>query len=268
MNVGNGNQLFNIINENQLTSILSHYNTEFVLTIVDNALTSRFNTNAILSSPNVVAAWEQNFKQLLVDFEDSADSKTSIMQVREDTYKEIITRICKEFHLNFTIDDDVDWYSAAYYLYDFFVSNFNVNLINFFANYIYKERIGIYENMNLATFRKNKDSSTIYGKKIYKDIKLATINANIDYVVTNLCGIDISLADIMNTIYAQKELVAYLCTLISEQDDFFKNFYAYMMNTPIKPILLTEIRFGIQALASAHNNIITDENDIDTNEEE
>ena len=93
MNVS-GNQLFNVINENQLTSILSHYNTEFVLSIVDEGIKSRFNINTVLSKPNVVAAWEQNFKQLLVDFNDSSDSKTRIMQVREDTYKEIILRIC------------------------------------------------------------------------------------------------------------------------------------------------------------------------------
>lgn len=50
MNVGNGGHLFNVINENQLTSILSHYNSEYVLSIVASAITSRFNTILLLSS--------------------------------------------------------------------------------------------------------------------------------------------------------------------------------------------------------------------------
>lgn len=261
--LNSGSQLFNVINENQLTSILSHYSSEFVLSVVDQAIVSRFNTNNVLKQPNVVAAWEQNFKQMLADFEDSASSKQQIMQVREDTYKEIILRICNEFKLNFTIDENVDMYSAAYYLYDFFVSNFNINLITFFSNYIYKERAGIYESMNLAEFKKNKDSSTLYGKKMYKDIKIAVINANIDYVVSNLCGIDINLADVFNVVYTQRDLAMYMSTLVTSQGDFFKEFYASMMNTSIKPILLTEIRFAIQAFAMAHEPSISDEEDIE-----
>jgi len=258
MNLNNGNRLFNVVNENQLTSILSHYNTEFVLSIVDNAIVSRFNTNAILRQPNVVAAWEQNFKQLLSDFEDSSSSKQQILQVREDTYKEIIAKICNEFQLNFTIDENIDWYSAAFYLYDFFVSNFNINLTNFFSSYIYKERSDIYDSMDLASFRKNKDSSTLYGKKTYKDIKLAIISSNAGFVIDNLCGIDISLADIFNVLYKQKELAYYMSTLVTSKGDFFKDYFASILNTPIRPILLTEIRMQINAIAMSHDNPIED----------
>lgn len=250
-----GNQLYNVISENQLTSILSHYSTEYVLSVVDNALESRFNPNAILRQPNVVAAWEQNFKQLLVDFDEAPDAKSQVMAVREATYKEIIEKICRTFSLNFTIDDNIDYYSAAYYLYDFFVANFNVNLITFFSNYIYKEKSGIYESLDLSMFRKNKDSSTIYGKKTYKDVKLAIISANIDYVVTHICGIDIALGDIFAVIYNQKDLLNYMLSLVSSSDDFFKNYYAQILQTPIKPILLTEIRMSIRALAMANNDV-------------
>lgn len=262
--LNNGNQLYNVVNENQLTSILSHYDTEYVMNVLDNAMSSRFNPNAVLQQPNAVAAWEQNFKQLIAEFENSASSKQKIMQVREDTYKEIILRICNEFKLNFTIEDDVDWYSAAYYLYDFFVANFNTNLITFFSNYIYKERAGIYESMNLIEYRKNKDSSTLYGKKMYKDIKIAVINANIDYVVSNLCGIDINLLDIFALVYSQRELSAYMSNIVTSQGDFFKDYYAFIMQTSIKPILLTEIRFAIQSFAMAHDPVtVDDESDND-----
>ena len=266
MNVGNGGHLFNVINENQLTSILSHYNSEYVLSIVASAITSRFNTNSVIKQPNVVAAWEQNFKQLLDDFEDSADSLVKIKEVRENTYREIIEMICREFHLNFTIDENVDWYSAAYYLYDFFVCNFNSNIINFYARYIYNERREIYDSLGLENLRKNKDTSTQYGKRIYKDIKLAIINANIDYVVTNLFGIDINLSDIFEVVYSNNiELVKYLCGLVTQQDDFYQNFYVTMMQSPMKPILLTEIRFAIQSQTLANGNY-ADEEDTETEE--
>ena len=128
--------LYNIISVNQLTEVLSHYDTNFVMSVVDNGIASRYNPNAVLSQPNIVAAWEQNFKQMLSEFAELPDAKARITSVRDETYREIITRICREFNLNFTIDEDVDLYSAAFYLYDFFVANFNTNLITFFYNYI------------------------------------------------------------------------------------------------------------------------------------
>jgi hypothetical protein len=256
--------LYNVISENQLTEVLSHYDTNFVMSVLDNAIASRFNPNAVMRQPNVVAAWEQNFKQYLADFDEMADGKTRIYQVREDTYKEIIGRICKEFNLNFTIDDTVDLYSAAYYLYDFFVANFNANLVSFFCNYIYKERAEIYDSMDLASLRKNKDSSTIYGKKTYKDIRLAVINANIDRVISFICGFDVPMYNIFNIVYPQKELVYYLSTIISDNGDFFKNYYCTILDTSIRPILLTDIRLSIQNIAIERgNDIIMDDNNTD-----
>ena len=135
--------LYNIISVNQLTEVLSHYDTNFVMSVVDNGIASRYNPNAVLSQPNIVAAWEQNFKQMLSEFAELPDAKARITSVRDETYREIINRICREFNLNFTIDEDVDLYSAAFYLYDFFVANFNTNLITFFYNYIVRERAEI-----------------------------------------------------------------------------------------------------------------------------
>lgn len=252
--------LYNIISVNQLTEVLSHYDTNFVMSVVDNSIQSRYNPNAVLSQPNVVAAWEQNFKQMLSEFADLPDSKTRIMGVRDETYREIIRRICSEFKLNFTIDDDIDLYSAAFHLYDFFVANFNTNLITFFCNYICKERTDIYEALNLATLKKNKDSSTLYGKKIYKDIRLAVINANLDKVIQYICGFDIRLSDIFSAVYSQKEIAYFMSTIVSDAGDFFKTFYVEILGAAIRPILLTHIRLSIQ------NNVIERDLPIHDNE--
>lgn len=238
--------LYNIISVNQLTEVLSHYDTNFVMSVVDNGIASRYNPNAVLSQPNIVAAWEQNFKQMLSEFAELPDAKARITSVRDETYREIINRICREFNLNFTIDEDVDLYSAAFYLYDFFVANFNTNLITFFYNYIVRERAEIYDALNLVEFRKNKDSSTIYGKKIYKDIKIAIINANIDRVIQYICGFDIRLSDIFSIVYAQKDLAYFMSTLVGDAGDFFNKFYVEILNSAIRPILITNIRLAIQ----------------------
>lgn len=241
--------LYTVVSENQLTEILSHYDTNYVMSIVDSAIQSRFDTNAILSQPNIVAAWEQNFKQLMTDFEGNEDYQNKIMKVRVDTYREIISKICTTFNLRFTIEDAVDWYSAAFYLYDFFVANFNTYLISFFKGFIYRERAGIYDAMDMTNLKKNKDSSTLYGKKIYKDIRLAVINANISSVVDNICSYDINLFDIVDIVYTQPKLVQYMASIISDTGDFFHNFYAQIMHASIRPILLTEIRISIQNMA-------------------
>lgn len=244
--------LFNIVSEGELSEVLSHYDTEYVLNIVQNAFQNRYNANSVIPMPNVVAAWEQNFKQLMAYYNYN-EFTSRIQDVRNETYKEIISAICNEFNLNFTIDDEIDLYSAAFYLYDFFVSNFNSYLISFFSNYIYKERAEIYETMGLAEQRKNKDTSTTYGKRLYKDIKLAVINANIYTVVTNLFGMDISLDSILLTVLP-REHAQYIGSLVSSKGEFYRTFYGSVMNSPIRSVLLTEIRFGLQNLAKAHGD--------------
>lgn len=244
--------LYDIATEAELSEVLSHYNTEYVLDVLRTMMAARFTPNSVMTSqPNLVSAWETNFKELHAYYA-YPEFQTKIEAVRENTYKEIIQTICQEFQLNFTIDETIDFYSAAYFLYEFFVANFNQNVIQFMATYIFKERSAIYEAMNLAATRKNKDTSTTYGKRLYKDIKLVTINASIDSVVSNICGMDIDLATIMLNIYP-KEKAMYILQLVSPMGDFFKNYYGNILNSPIKPVLLTEIRFALQNIASAHD---------------
>lgn len=248
-------QNYNVVTENEVAVVLSHYNSDFVFSIVDNAMKRRFLEVPIIAVPNVVGAWEQNFKAIRAQY--GAENNEEIMRVRNETYKEIIDDICREFKLSFTIDDTVDLYSAAYHLYDLFVCKFIENMTTFFANYIYKERSSIYDSLGLADKKKNKDSSTIYGKKIYKDIKLAVINANIDMVVSEICSMDIPFASIISLIYgSNSELKRYIISIVSADSDFMDNVYVPVMNSFIRPDIITSIRFKLQEIAMAHDQAI------------
>ena len=249
-------QAYNIATENELAVVLSHYNSEFIFSIVDEAMKSRFLSVPIVAMPNVVGAWEQNFKAIRAQY--GMESHEEVLRVRNETYNEIIDSICKEFGLNFTIDDSIDIYSAAFHLYNLFVCNFMDNMTTFFANFIYKERASIYEALGLATMKKNKDSSTIYGKKIYKDIKLAIINANINMVITELCKMDIPFYSIISTICGNNsELKRYYLTIVSAGSDFFERAYVPMLNSDIRPDIITTIRFKLQEIAISHDQAMT-----------
>lgn len=251
----NNSQLYNVNTENELAVVLSHYNTEFVLSIVDDAMKRRFlYVPNDYGMPNVVGAWEQNFKTIQNYY--GSDSHNEVLRVRNDTYTEIIESICREFGLTFTIDDTVDLYSAAFHLYNFFVCAFTENLITFFSNFIYRERNTLYDALGLAELKKNKDISTIYGKRVYKDIKLAVINANIDKVVSEVCNIEIPFDTILDVIYGSgSEIKNFLVLLVSSEEGFISRIYAPVLNSDIRADIITRIRFNLQEIALANDMI-------------
>ena len=97
---------------------------------------------------------------------------------------------------------------------------------------------------NLAEFKKNKDSSTIYTKKMYKNTKVAIIISNLEYVIQNVVS-NVSFDEYVNTIYAEANGVPTVLLNIlrptnpyyvkSMIDSIFKN-----VNTTL--ILISDIR--------------------------
>lgn len=248
-------QAYNVTTENELAEVLSHYNSDFVFSVVDDAMKKRFQSVPIVAMPNVVAAWEQNFKTIIAQYGET--SAAEVCRVRDETYREIIETICNEFGLNFTVDDTVDLYSAAFHLYNFLVSGFIDSMTSFFANYIYKERSNIYEALRFADLKKNKDSSTIYSKKVFKDTKLALINANIERVIEYVTSMDLPFYIIVQMIYGfNSEMSKYYTTIVSStNNDFFTRVYIPVLNCDIRPEVITGIRLKIHEYAKAHEPV-------------
>lgn len=254
---------YNVATENELAEVLSHYSSDFVFSVVDDAMKKRFQSVPIIAMPNVVGAWEQNFKAIIAQYGETSINEVS--RVRDETYREIIDIICKEFGLNFTVDDTVDLYSAAFHLYNFLVSGFIDNMTSFFANYIYRERSNIYEALRLADNKKNKDSSTIYSKKVFKDTRLALINANIDIVIQYVCSMDIPFYIIVQTIFGfNSEMSKYFTTIVSSaSNNFFNTVYFPVLNCDIRPEVITGIRLRIHDFAKINDANEQGENPVD-----
>lgn len=246
---------FNVVSENELTEVIAHFNTEFIMSIVDQAIQNRFSPTAYMANPNVVDAWDMNFKQI-VQYYGSVDVEQRIAALREDTFAEICKRICTYHGLSFTIDN-VDMYTAAHTLYHFFVSNYLQYLDQFFANYIVQEADTLYQALELDE-TKGKDASSIYAKKVFKDPRLAIISANIDTVINYISGADIHLEDIINNCGLPPQEAAYLLTIISDANGtFYRDHYlGTIMNDYVKPIRLNSIRFIIRNISGFSDEVL------------
>ena len=117
--------------------------------------------------------------------------------------------------------------------------------------------------------KKNKDSSTIYGKRMYKDIKIAVITANITRIIDNInSSIEIDFDTILNVILNDnKTLYKYIISLVSDKGNFF---YDVVIPTFMNNMAeyITGVRFAIQEYATAHDMVqYNRENETVTQEE-
>lgn len=119
--------IYNMIAEGEIADILSNFNSAYVMDVIDSNLRNRFAYNPTLSNPNIVNSYELNFKGMLANFPTDADN---IMSIRQETYLDIINKICNAFNMQY-IGDEPDCYTLAYNVYDLFVSGYARNIINF-----------------------------------------------------------------------------------------------------------------------------------------
>ena len=245
-------EVYNIVSENELSEVIAHFNTEFIMSIIDSAIAIRYNPSAFTNNPNVVDAWDMNFKQI-VEYYQNTDMTERVAVLRANTYKEIIDRICRVHDLNFTVEE-VDLYTAAHYLYQFLVSQFIYYMDYFFASYIVREADALFDGMELGMMRKNKDTSTVYNKRIFKNEKIAVIAANIDRVVQYICGMDFSFDYIAYNCGFTREEAEYILRIVSPASSFFTTCYVPIIsNDLVRPMHLNNIRFMIRDPAEPGN---------------
>ena len=249
------NSEYNIISDSEISSILSHFSPEMAFDTIDFILQNK----SVYYSPeiakaNIINGYEMMFRQYLEQY---PDYNKEFRENRDNLYRAIIDKICTSHNLSYNIDPGTDIFTLAFYLYQFLISDFSNYIIAFFTRYIIKEKTNIIEM--IEAIDKNKNSSTSYSKKIYKggSNKLSVIHSNLDIVLENIRGFDISLEDIINVVFENdKNLAAMLNSSIIDNGAFYKNFYVSFLNIHF-PEMITSIRLQLQPPTSIDTSIIS-----------
>lgn len=257
----NSNSDYTIATDNELSAVLSHFNNDYIYSTVTQSIATKIRPYT-MPMPNIVISYEQYFKQAIDRY---PDAKDAIWNARDEVYKQIIKLLCDAYQLVFDDNDIQDLYSSAVYLYDFLVSSFQNNLVTFFTNYIMKEKNNIYDVLNMGTLKRNKDSSTMYSKKIYRNTRLGIICANLEAVIDNVNVFDIDFTTYLTTIYGNenKTIAKHIDMVAKPINDFFKSYISSQFITNMRPVLITSIRLRLQELTSESdlnsNNIVKNE---------
>ena len=244
------NSDFNIVSNNEVASIICRFTPEMISDLIESNLETKYRSYSP-ELANIVVSIEENYRMAQTGL---PEFSSEIVSQRYNIYQQIIEQICIAHQLQYVGEDNEavyqDIYTAAYTLYDFLLARFNLYLINFFTNYVNREKNSIYESLELASKRKE---ASPYSKKIYKNSnsKLAIIHANLEYVIQNVCSYDIDLN--MYTELAclpDRAKARYILSLVVDNGDFFKRFCVPYIQTNFGP-LTTQIKFALQELATA-----------------
>lgn len=239
-------QRYEISNEYNVTEMLERFDSNYIFDIINDKL-DNIDYTAVLPDSNVIISFEENFKAMNDNYPgDSAN----IRLIRAQVYMDVINILCNRFNLRFNdLDENIDLYTAAYYLYDFLVCNRNNIMVTFFTSFIINNKESLSRFLNLEEYKKSKDSASAYGKRMYDDNQYGIISANMVKVLNHIATLDISLVNIFQSVYSSPEVVAFLDNAVADMGNFFKDHYCEVLNQPeILPIIITNIRLSLQRL--------------------
>ena len=234
---------YNIEAENSCASLLSQFNSNFIFDICTRTLNTK-DVPSIEESPNIVNAAEITFNDLMNQFPVDVEN---IKVVRDMTYMEVIDRLCTYYDAVFVDPGDEYHFIIARNMYYFLACGYVRCLTKFLASHIYSNRSSLYEALNMTTNKKNKDTSTIYNKKIFKnDYKLGIMIANLKQVLNYVLGTDIPYEEILEYIFMDEFMVSLLSNSFKFRTEFY-NFYKNTMSIEMyRPIIESQISLQLQ----------------------
>jgi len=235
-----------IRSNNQLSVILSQFDSDYVMDIIEDTLTRSLNSFDLFGPPNAVESYENVFNEMLVTYPDEAER---INESRAEVYLTIIQTICKHMDLQFNESNGVDLYTLARCMYDFFVSRLNNYIVTFYERYISSEKDNIYVNFHLEDMRKNKDMGTVYSRMAFGEgDAISLIVANLQKVISALRNMPVTDEYIYRSIYGanNEHIVQLLTQNISSHTSVFNLFNRILFNEDMYPTVITHIRMAIQ----------------------
>lgn len=247
----------NIFNEADLSNILMNCGFENIIDIIENNIDYRFNNNIT----NLAGTIENVFKIHIANVGEGNPALNSLKEIKEQAYTNIINIICNKFNITFNSEFYTgDLYTVAYILYNFLISNFRDNISNFYTNFIIREKNNIYDILEIARFKKQKNSTTIYNKKTYNNQKLGLIAANLNFVLDNMSTFDLSFNNIIeNIFYNDINIAKFILTYFIPNGDFYKDTILPIFNSVYKSTLIIDISHKINQLSidNTDTSIIT-----------
>ena len=230
----------------QLSSILSQFDSDYVMHVIEATLEDQFLYFDILEKPNAVKAFEQVFSQLFEMYQLDTDN---IADTRIDAYSSIIHILKHKFFFDFIETEGMDWYTVAYYLYDFYVAKFNYYMVNFYSKYLTDEKDQIYREMNLEELRKRKDTSSNYAKYVFdENDPLVVIMANLPTVLHNLRYMNIPDEVVYRYSYGNTpQILELFQSHVVPSSSLFQLYNSLLFNEHLYANIVTQIRLKLQS---------------------
>lgn len=240
---------FGIVSDSEIMSIIANFSDDMVMDIIRRNSDNKFRPYQHYVG-NLISAIESTFK---LNQEGYPQFNSEILDRRNEIYSNIISFLCSTHSLSLNIDENTDLYSLAFVLYDFTISRFTINMINFFTNYIINETNSLYEYLNFRELKKNKDNSSSYSKKLFKgNNKLATIHANLEIVIDCICSFDIDMNTLINVSTMDKNIASFITSNVGEVSNLFRVlFVPYVKDPRYRAIIITLIRMRLQELEAS-----------------
>lgn len=239
------NNVFSIDTDIGIGSILSNFETSWVMNSVRESLDMRFRPFQG-DMPNFADVINRQFEAILAA---SPDYRDQVLLTRDETFKEIIEAICDYYNLEFTGNFEeiqpMELYGITRTMYDIFISRFTTYIVDFYVNYIKTNIDPIYAYLNNdPNVRKPREKDS--PAKSYIDPKFLLIHANLNKVILNTAAYDISMYDLLS-FFTDQQTSAKLCTYLADKGDIYKNYYAvYLLDDRYMPELVTSIKLKLQ----------------------
>lgn len=250
-NTTNGEILTNVNIDNMLGSILSNFDSKYIIDIVRDSINMRFRPFNV-GMPGI-NAFEQNFQNIINSLGDY-NQKQRVYEVREQTYQEVIRVLCEYYNLSYNPDENIDIYSVAYYMYDFLVANFSASIINFFTNFIVRN-----QDMLFAQINPSKENLNNYSKKVYGNTHLGFIHSNLSVVMDNITDMDINIQTLLEYAATDRSCQQlFMYTIIDNNNLFKDHFVPFLKNYSSRTELITSVKLALQEYSTADATLINE----------
>lgn len=231
-------------------TILSNFSSDYIQHVMEDSLEldRRFRPFGE-SMPNFVDVLERNFQLVQIESPDYIDK---VMDVKIETYREIILMICHYYNLRFCVPFEEispeELYGIAQRMYDVFVSNFSEYLINFFTSYIIRNADQIVQYLQSDPTAIKPKETGLYDQKHYIDPKFILIHANMNKIIYNMAAYDISLTELMSYFFDPVTFNR-MSMLLQDCGDVYKNYYVICITDQRYTAgVLTNVKLRLQSM--------------------